>query len=148
MHRIFPIITIATKPIRIRFQRKFLAKISIGAPTQTPNAYAEIKCPAVAMLICKFLATSGKIPIITNSATPNLIVPNANAIRLFFISLKIFSLAKLKYYRNIRFSLTVFLRSFFKNAELLFYENILSKNKCLQVNSRKNSFGTIISFFV
>ena len=60
-------------------------KINTGAPTQTPKAYAEIKCPATGILMPKSLATSGKMPIMTNSAIPNPKVPNANAIRLFFI---------------------------------------------------------------
>ena len=38
------------------------------------------------MLMCRFAATSGRIPIMTNSAIPNPKVPNAKASKLFFIT--------------------------------------------------------------
>ncbi|WNH10179.1 hypothetical protein [Thalassobellus suaedae] len=47
--------------------------VSKGAPITTPSAYTDIKCPAFGILIEKAEATSGKIPMMTNSVSP---IPN------------------------------------------------------------------------
>ena len=56
-----------------------------GAPKQTPSAEAEIRCPASGIETPRLRAMSGRMPIITNSAIPSANVPNARAIRLFFM---------------------------------------------------------------
>ena len=58
---------------------------SIVAPTQTPTAYAVMKLPAQATVTSTPSATTGRMPIMTNSANPSTNAPMARAMRLFFI---------------------------------------------------------------
>ena len=55
---------------------------SSGAPTTTPSAYAEIRCPASGMVAPRSPATSGRMPIVANSVVPIAKPPSASASRL------------------------------------------------------------------
>jgi len=50
-----------------------------GAPTTTPRAYAETKCPAVGMSVPMPFATCGSRPMVTNSVVPMAKPPMASA---------------------------------------------------------------------
>ncbi len=65
--------------------RNCFATASSGAPQVTPRAYADTRCPACGMVMPSALATSARMPIITNSVIPSASVPKARAIKLFFI---------------------------------------------------------------
>lgn len=79
---------IATSIKSSRFMGHLRSKIRPGAPIATPSEYAEMRCPAVTMLICRLSATFSRMPIIPNSDMPRQNVVIASAIKLFFIALK------------------------------------------------------------